>query len=268
MPLEPCISSALLHSIAEALSPMLTHPEISRLLPEAKLLDISPDLSKPKRLFNAFADFQNKKQCANQIQVFIQKVVSPHRYVGKNEEFEQNRQAINKCLLFTGVEILPNGNYRRVEKASTLPEAEQRANVLKQKLKQREVHPDVIKFCQAELIVDNYFHAVFEAVKSVADKIRIKSGFTGDGGELVDKVFALGSHKKPKLSFSSLSTESEESEHKGFMNLLKGMFGMFRNTTGHEAKIKWQMSEEDAVDCLTLASFAHRKLDICVIDRF
>ena len=34
------------------------------------------------------------------------------------------------------------------------------------------MHPDVLAFCRAELLQQNYFHAVLEASKSVADKLR------------------------------------------------------------------------------------------------
>jgi uncharacterized protein Ymh len=62
-----------------------------------------------------------------------------------------------------------------------LTEAQERANALKAKLRQRNVHPDVLVICRAELLQKNYFHAVFEATKSVADKIRTKPGLTSDG---------------------------------------------------------------------------------------
>ncbi|WP_373563413.1 TIGR02391 family protein [Pigmentiphaga litoralis] len=56
------------------------------------------------------------------------------------------------------------------------------------RLQGRNVHPDVLRFCRAELLADNYFHAVQEAVKSVADKMRTRTGLTDDGAALVDRV--------------------------------------------------------------------------------
>ena len=52
-------------------------------------------------------------------------------------------------------------------------------------------------------------------------------------------------------------------EHNGLMNLLKGMFGTFRNVTAHAPKITWMMDEQDALDLLSLASFLHRRIDAC-----
>ena len=60
---------------------------------------------------------------------------------------------------------------------------------------------------------------------------------------------------------------TERSEHTGLMNLLKGLFGTFRNTTAHAPKIKWVINEQDAVDMLTFTSLLHRRLDKCVRTR-
>ena len=72
----------------------------------------------------------------------------------------------------------------------------------------------MLSFCKAELLVDNYFHAVFEATKSIAEKIRIKTNLTSDGSELVDHAFSYKG-KIPYLALNNLTTESHESEQKG-----------------------------------------------------
>ena len=76
---------------------------------------------------------------------------------------------------------------------------------------------------------------------------------------MVDEAFSFKSI--PHLALNSLQTESEQSEQKGFMNLLKGLFGTFRNTTAHAPKIMWSIEEEDALDILSLVSLVHRRLD-------
>lgn len=122
----------------------------------------------------------------------------------------------------------------------------------------RGVHEDVLRFCRSELLVDNYFHATLEAVKSIADKLRSRTGLDDDGATLVDRVFG---GDQPMLVINQFTTKSERDEQKGFGNLLKGVIGMFRNPTAHEAKIKWEMAREDAEDLLTLASIIHRRID-------
>ena len=143
-------------------------------------------------------------------------------------------------------------------------EADERASRLRTTLLNRSVHPDVLQFCRAELVQSNYFHAVFEATKSVADKIRVKSGLVTDGSQLVDEAFGLGQSGHPRLAFNSLQTPTDRSEHTGLMTLIKGLFGAFRNTTAHAPKIYWPIAEQDALDILSLASLIHRRLDSAV----
>ena len=50
-------------------------------------------------------------------------------------------------------------------------------------------------------------------------------------------------------------------KQKGFVNLLVGLFGVFRNPTAHAEKIYWPIGEQDALDILGLVSLVHRKLD-------
>ncbi|MGB9924711.1 MAG: TIGR02391 family protein [Methanothrix sp.] len=105
-----------------------------------------------------------------------------------------------------------------------------------------------------------YFHAVFEATKGLAQRIRDLSGVEADGATLIDQVFAVD---RPLLAFNALQTETERSEHKGFAALLKGCFAAIRNPLAHEPKILWE-GEDDAADYLSLISLLHRKLDECV----
>ena len=57
-------------------------------------------------------------------------------------------------------------------------------------------------------------------------------------------------------AINSLQTESEKSEQRGFANLLKGTFSMFRNPTAHAPRVHWKMDKSDAEDLLSLASLA------------
>jgi uncharacterized protein (TIGR02391 family) len=129
---------------------------------------------------------------------------------------------------------------------------------LRADLTTRGVHPEVLRFCREELLADNYFHAVMEAVKSVAEKLRARTGLLDDGAALVDRALT---GDPPMLAINPLKSESEKSEQKGFANLLRGTFGMFRNTTAHEARINWPMTKDDAEDLFSLVSLIHRRLD-------
>jgi uncharacterized protein (TIGR02391 family) len=121
----------------------------------------------------------------------------------------------------------------------------------------------VLKYCRTELLQDNYFHAVFEATKGLAQRIRDLSGVDADGAALVDRAFSI---ERPVLAFNTLRSQTEKTEHKGFAALLKGCFAAVRNPLAHEPKILWE-GEDDAADYLSLISLLHRKLDECVSTR-
>ena len=217
-----------------------------------------PTLTKRHRLYNAFAQDQNKPQDRTYILGFIPKAMKPERYVRSPERFEPMRAHLNRALSFAGLAVDAAGVLAPVEQARTLSEAQRRAQELRADLTTRGVHPDVLRFCREEMLAYNYFHAVMEAVKSVADKLRARTGLTDDGAALVDRTLT---GDPPMLAINPLKTESEKSEQKGFANLLRGTFGMFRNTTAHEARINWPMTKDDREDLFSLVSLIHRRLD-------
>ena len=157
-----------------------------------------------------------------------------------------------------------DGKFEPIHAALTLKDAKARARDLHETLAQRGVHPDVLRFCRAELLVANYFHAVLEASKRVAQKVRDRTGLAGDGADLYQTAFGGSA---PLLQVNAMSTESERTEQKGFLNLLVGMAGVFRNTVSHSLRVAWEMREADALDLFALASYAHRRIDRATRDR-
>ncbi len=141
---------------------------------------------------------------------------------------------------------------------STLEGARARAGRLRSILETRDTHAEVFNYCKAELLQENYYHALLEAVKGLAERIRRLSGLTTDGADLVNQVFSI---KAPILAINGLSSPTELSEQKGIANLLVGLFGAIRNPTAHAPKVVWTMPEQDAIDIFALLSFVHRKLD-------
>lgn len=250
-----------LQAIADALgdtSEGLTGSEISHLLASCEIADIDSANTKRHRLYNAFVNDQNTRKDRKHIIGFIRKTMKPARFAREQHRFEPMRANLNRALAFAGIQVDATGTLISTTAASTLSEAQRRANELRSDLRARGVHADVLEFCKEELLADNYFHAVLEAVKSIADKIRNRTGLTDDGAVLIDRAFA-GS--PPMLAINPLVTKSEQDEQKGFTNLVKGTFGMFRNPLAHEARINWTMSKEDAEDILSVVSLVHRRLD-------
>lgn len=236
----------------------LTGFEIGHALKSCNIDDVDSTNTKWKRLYNALAEFQNKHQVGNHVIIFIHHVMNPASYINKPKLFTDRTCALNKVLAFYGMEIRKDGKLHHVRKAENLDDAIRRATQLKTTLEQRNIHPKVLEHCRAEILQDNYFHAVLEAMKSITARIRKLSGLDGDGAELVDAAFGGGS---PRQTINQFDTKSLQGEQRGFVSLLKGLYGMVRNPVAHEPKIEWKMSEQDAVDILTTISFVQRKLD-------
>ncbi len=259
--LRNCFTQPTLEGISKILgdtSSGLTGSEIQHLLAQSKIADASPTSTKWKRIYDAFAIYQNKNQCSNHILNFIGLALAPAKYVNNPEVFAEKRNQINQQLSFIGYQLNENGKFSEIKQASTISEAQRKADDLKTKLEQRKAHREIFNYCKEELLAENYFHSVLEAAKSVFDRIREISEVREDGGKLVDSVFGGDS---PILIINNFVSESEKSEHKGFSNLLKGLYGMFRNPTAHEVKIKWEINEEDALDIMSLISYCHKRID-------
>lgn len=253
-------SVAVLEALAKALGECGTGSEINQVFRELGIQDGSGESTKWRRLFAVFQGIQHQDGCANRIVGLIQRFVAPARFIGRAAEFESLRSDINQALAFAGLEFGEDGQFRTVQAVRNLAEAESRVNTLQAKFRRRALHPEVLRFCRTELLADNYFHALFEATKGLAQRIRDLSEVQLDGAALVDKVFSV---QNPILAFNRLVTESERSEQTGCATLLKGCFGAIRNPLAHEPRLFWD-GEDDAADILSMLSLLHRKLDMSI----
>ena len=203
MPAIPEFSHTELESICSVLgdtSRGLTGSEIGSILARLGIPDPMPTMTKRHRLFKALAKRQVQTRSGNVVGAFIQEAMNPVRYTGNRVLFDSRRSDLNAILAFCGYSLGEDGKLRlRAQMARTLTEAAEAAGRLRSELFRRGVHPDVLKFCRPELLQENYFHAVFEATKSVADKIREKAEVDGDGFELVDRAFGIGKQGMPLL---------------------------------------------------------------------
>ena len=172
--------------------------------------------------------------------------------------FEETRQKLNEKLAFSGFEYTSDGEFGSRPVARTLADAKRHETLLA-KLDGGNVHPGVLAYCRPELLQNDYFHAVLEASKGLARRVRDESGSGEDGAKLVDEVFPK---ENPILAFNALNTRTEKSEHEGFAALLKGCFMAVRNPHAHTPKIHWE-GEDNAADYFTLISMPCRKMDSC-----
>ncbi len=257
----PKIDINALEQASRILGDAVTGSELANIFNQCNIEDVyGSDGTKWRRIFHSLSQRQESDGCGNNAVAFIQVVMAPVRFENQNR-FEELRSAINVKLAFCGMQLREDGKVIKVEAAKTITDAEKRANSLRYRLQYRNIHPEIMKYCKAELLQDNYFHAVFEATKGVAQRIREKTGLDLDGAELAQKAFAIN---KPLLAFNTLQTEQERNDHKGFSNLLIGFFGAVRNPHSHVPKILWE-GEEEAADYLTMASLLMRKIEQAVV---
>ena len=221
--------------------------------------------SKRDRLRHA-VNFQHKRSGNNGVLQLIKALNEPVVYSRDPEGFRAFCGGLNRILRFYGVEYRDDGQFHNVDPTRTLAEAERRAAALENKMASRRVHHEVRKYCKAEYMDEDYFHAVVEAYKGLAERIREQTAFTSDGLELVKQSFGRPSAQHggyPTLAFNTLATVTEKNEHDGFLDLLSGCTRFFRNPMSHTPKVNWHRDVDDAVDCLTLISLLHFILDDC-----
>jgi hypothetical protein len=75
----------------------LTGSEIGYFLADCKIPD-GPEMTKWKRLFNAFVEWQNRKQVGNHVLMFINRAMNPVQYTAKQDLFESRRDELNVVL--------------------------------------------------------------------------------------------------------------------------------------------------------------------------
>ena len=238
-----------------------TGTEIGRLLKEANIIDGEPTLTKWKRLYSALCNKQRLDRNGNNIGAFIELCMNPAKYIHSRELFYTRQNALNVVISFRGRAINEQGRLHLTTQAKTIDDALQRVQRLRNLLVNRNAHQEIFKYCSKELLDDNYFHAVFESIKGLADKVRTLSHVDMDGAELFETVFNT---KRPILALNSLRTETEQNEQKGFVKIAVGLFGMIRNPQAHQTKISLKLSEQDALDIFSVVSFLHRRLDNAV----
>lgn len=215
------------------------------------------------RLYDAIVESQNRQGDGRPLLRLVIEVMKPVRFRSP-EEFRSAQVDVNRALLHLGYQVADDGRVHKVKEAATVAEAHERADDLQAELQRRNVHPEVLALCRAELLQENYFHAVLEASKSLGHRLQRLTGVLDDGAKLVDQACSLSA---PLVAFNALSTESEQSEHKGLAMLMKGVFSTFRNPTAHSPRVLWATSKEEAIDMMTLTSMLHRRLDKATVTK-
>lgn len=177
-------TQAQAEAIADALGETtieLTGSEIGHLLRICGMSDPVQQATKRHRLLAAFAASQSTRGDRKAVLSFMRRSMKPERWLRDAERYEPLRANLNRALAFAGLACDAAGTLAAVEQVQTIAQAERRAEDLRADMMRRGVHPDMVHCCRPELLADDYFHAVLEAVKSVADKLRTRTGLLDYG---------------------------------------------------------------------------------------
>ena len=217
--------------------------------------------NKKDKIYNSFANELNASHSDTKIIDFIESVFEPSQYVNNPQEFNEMLDSANKVMLLMGAEITKDGKVITAIKATTIEEVNKRVNILKYEVSLRKLHPYVLKYCNKEYLAKDYFHADFEAVKGVCERLRDITHQNKDGFALVDIIFSI---KKPLIVFSDLiilDNEIDLSEFKGIGNLIRALIQMVRNPSAHNPRLSVDVELIDCLEILTIVSRIHRYLD-------
>ena len=279
---QPPFNPATVRAVAEVLgrtSGGLTGSEIDRVLVAKGLPDPIGDQqrqapagyyvrgSKADRITSAILEQQSRTKSGRPLVGFINQSMTIVSHVGDPDRFRRWQGELDEVLITEGLQIREDGRVSRASgRATTLDQVAQLAGRVERKLTDLECHPEALRYCDVELLRRSNFHAASESVKGIFDRIRTASNSSGDGAQLVDDVF--GFRKKiPRLTLSRLETDSEKSEQTGLMNLIKGLYGLYRNPLAHTPRKKREedrpVSEAELVALLISVSLVHHHLDRC-----
>lgn len=165
---------------------------------------------------------------------------------------------LNTILLLIGVEARDDGKLHEVEAAKTLTEVQVRINSLTHEIKFRHLHFELFKYCSVEFLNEDYFHACFESVKGVLERIRSLTKLSLDGAKLLDVVF---SKDKPSILINDFKTENDKNEFLGLKDLIMSLVRMVRNPDAHMPRANSNTDLDETLEVLTYVSRVHRYLD-------
>ncbi|WP_348731444.1 TIGR02391 family protein [uncultured Mycolicibacterium sp.] len=120
------------------------------------------------------------------------------------------------------------------------------------------LHPLISAASGSQIASRHYDNAVFDALKSVEDRVKRLSGHGDIGKRLMTAVF---NEQNPLLDVTSEHADANQKadEREGFKFLFMGAAQALRNTRGHGPSLR--TGEQEAMEMLATASLLMRALD-------
>lgn len=255
-----------IETISRIIGDIMTGSTISRMLDTLNLKDNSNHSTKWRRLDYVMRESQNIYNCGNKILEIIEYVFHPtSSWLNNPNEYKSFVNEINKCISFYGYELHDDGKVHMIKSSVTKTQANERYDLLKTKLIERNIHPQILKFCTQDIVNEDYFSIILEASKSIYDRIRNLTGINLDGNTLINTCFNI---RSPIIIFNMLRDETEKNLYNGLKNILLSIGQIGRNPKAHTPKIYSYDNLDNCLDILNLISFAHKMLDQCYINQY
>lgn len=254
------ISDAIIESIAKELGEITTGSLIKKYIANHPVIGFEiRESTKWKILRDYFECIQKEYPKSLRLDACLEHFYNPALYIQRADEYSANVKRMNEVLAFVGVSINAKGKIIATTPAETISQAKFRAQSLLKKVEERGMHAKIKQYCREDLLRNDYYDVVYESVKGIYEHIReITDCHQLDGQKLISKVFSADA---PWILINSFQTESDKSEHKGFVNLLIGLHGHFRNPAAHQLKQSWAKQEVEVLEILAILSYVHRRLD-------
>ena len=161
-----------INRIAEILAEKHTGSELGQYLAQCRIPDPNPNLSKTKRLYNAFAARANSDHSTNSVYQFILYCFDPAQGLSDPERYQAARLKINEVLMLVGVEVRDDGKLHKIQVAQNLSEVQRRTRDLRKKLTMFGVHHEVLVCCREEWLtadqkyLNNHVYKISSAATS------------------------------------------------------------------------------------------------------
>lgn len=257
-----------LESIARRIGDLYTGSQLTSILAQAgvQVFDPGQPVTKWYRIFNSVSEQQAYQGDGRPLVKLLSVAFDPRNLTTcpPDSDVSSARNDVNTVMSLDGLKVRDDGQVARVSKANTLDEARQRSNQLRAFLQQRGAHHEVLKYCRPELLKNDndYYEAVYESAKGLAERVRQLTHSDLDGRPLFQSAFSV---KDPQIQINNCSTRTERNEQTGVQLMAEGVFAAVRNPAAHDPRLKWHVTEQDALDFLGAISLIHRKIDDATI---
>jgi uncharacterized protein (TIGR02391 family) len=214
--------------------------------------------TKSKFVFTELQKLQGGPNGAYSVAKVVEQLCDPQEFHDNIQEFHSIVESVNEVLSFYNMQVNDSG---KIIKCNVQPFLKSKSSEDLKLFDSRMYHSEVKKHARGLFLEGNYFHAVFECCKAFDKYVSEKSELEKHGFELMSATLSL----KGCLKLNSQRTETECNEQEGLMHLCMGLMRAIRNPQGHEPKMCWEMTREDALDVLSLISYLYRKIDTTVL---